>query len=446
MNNLLSLITTTILFYLSGRPYSLLIGKQTFVEHLGLSFLLGSGLSTFFWFLAYLLGFPFSITSLVTAVLIVILIGSFLKKILNPKIKFIQLKFNLFDKYLIALILILSLIAIVISAYNPITAWDSLTMYDFRGQVIATKQTLTTLKTNPYYTSYPLMTSLTHAIVYLFKGTNPQPLYPLFFLSLISLIFSRLTIWINQRHGLIASLLLLTNQTLFGLSVIAYSNIPYTAFLVAAYLYAISPISKKHQAQLLISGLLLSLSTWVRSAETFWLIGIFIILWQGIRFQKKLFTLLSTSLVFILKFAWSHYSLNVYQKLNHQTTKVTSLISLETISKIFNNFSDIRYYLSQNIIYPYLSTWFLILATTPVFINLIKNKNKSPSTLRAIQLFIIIFLTFIMTLGGIAIFSTYYPTWDSIGGSAQRMIVFIVPLAIISANLSFHKLLKEKKL
>ena len=437
MNNLISLITTTLIFYLTGFPYTFLLGLQTLVENLSLSFLVGSGLSTFFWFLAYLLGFPFTISSLLISSLIASLLGFLLAKIFKHKLEFSKLKLEKSEKYLTLAILILGGIALLISAYNPITAWDSLTMYDFRGRVIALDHVLTNLESNAYYLSYPLMTSLSHSIIYLFKGTNPQPLYPLFYLSLISIIFSRLSVWANQKLGLITSLLLLTNQSLWSLSVIAYSNIPYTTLLVASFLYAVSPVSKKDSTHLFISGLLLGLSTWVRSAETFWLIGIFILLWQGIRLKKKLLAFFSLSLVLLFKVTWSHYYLVAYEKLSHPTTPLTSLISLSTITKIINNFSDITYYVSQNIIYPFFGTWLIVLALIPVLLYLFKHKKKSSDVNRIFQLFTIILLSFFMTLGGIALFSTYYKTWDAIGGSAQRMLIFIIPLTIITSIYSY---------
>ena len=151
MNNLISLITTTLIFYLTGFPYTFLLGPQTLVENLSLSFLIGSGLSTFFWFLAYLLGFPFTISSLLISSLIASLLGFLLAKIFKHKLEFSKLKLEKSEKYLTLAILILGGIALLISAYNPITAWDSLTMYDFRGRVIALDHVLTNLESNAYY-------------------------------------------------------------------------------------------------------------------------------------------------------------------------------------------------------------------------------------------------------------------------------------------------------
>ncbi len=425
MINLLAVLLTTLLFIFVGSPYAWLLGKQTKVEHYSLAYLLGSGLTTWLWFIAYNLGFPLTLISLAGSSLLGYLIGYLLCKITSLSKIYLQTKPNGSLPW-IAIILCLLFIVLVVDLYQPVTAWDALTLYDFRAKVIAVSHNLSTLELDAYYLDYPLMTSLTHTIVYLFKGNNPQALYAITFMSLVGLVYGRLKTWTNDKLALIGSLLVASSPQLWGMSVIAYTNLPYAALLLSGLLYGVN-------GSLILSGLLLGLSTWVRSTETFWLIGVFLLFWQGIRLKKIFSAVLGITFTLIVRQSWLLYRSNAFHRLD---LDISSAAGSFLPGRVVGNLPSVLHYLSEHVLIPYLPIWLTFVIVIPLILRL---KNA-----RLLQLWFILLFSLAMTAAGTLVLSTYFESWYSIGGSVERMLIFLVPLGAILLVGSYNILGKVK--
>jgi glucan phosphoethanolaminetransferase (alkaline phosphatase superfamily) len=85
-------------------------------------------------------------------------------------------------------------------------------------------------------------------------------------------------------------------------------------------------------------------------------------------------------------------------------------------------------YISQFIITPYLGIW--LMTAFSLTITIISRRNLARQVVPT-ALLIALLLIAGMVVAGIAIFSTYYSSWYSIGGSATRMLIFIIPLAAV---------------
>jgi len=432
MNSFIAIITTSTFFILSGWYLACLVPTVSKVERIGLSFLIGSGMTTFIWFIGYLIGLPFNLFNLGLSGLLLGIIGFTLLKILKitPTTEKIVIHTK-FEKYLISIIILSLIISFAIAIYHPLTAWDSLAQYDFRGHAIAIDHDLSFIRGGAYFMSYPLMISLVHATVYMLGGISAQGIHALIFAAFIAIIYGRMTDWTNSKYGILTSLLIIFQSEIFSHSTFAYTNLPYTAFLVAAIMYIISAGSYS----ILIGGMLLGLSTWVRSSEVFWITGTVLILWQGIRTKKISKAMIAIFMIMAIRLTWSMYQNYIYSSLNWVTSSTASHFNIESLYKIVKTIKSIYWYIYLNIIFPYINVWFLSISAAIVIFT--------RRTYRSLMLIFSIMFSAAMVVGGIMVFSTYYQSWNEIGDSARRMILFIVPLSITAAVYSLYLINKK---
>ena len=419
-----------LLFLLVGYPYARLIARHGRLEQWSLAFLLGSGLLTFVWFALYLLNIPLGLTSLFVAAMILFVIGS----IATSKVAWLDrtnapTKLSALDRILIIMLIVLVLCAVAVAIYQPVTSWDALTLYDFRGLVISQTHSLAEVETSTYYLSYPLMTSLVHAATYLTGDSHPQIFYAFTYLALMGIIYGRMADWTSTRYALITTWLVASSQFIWEHATIAYTNLPYTAFLLAGFFYA--------PASLLMSGVLLGLSTWVRISEPFWLVGILLIFYFGLAQKRWFQTIMGIIAAFSIRYTWVLYLHAAYARIQYVASPVTSVYNLALPAKVWSHWGPIISYIYNFIFTPYLSYWlvslFALLSLPLLISQLVKTKEILILQLSS-------WLISGMVIAGIAIFSTYYTSWYSIGGSATRMILFMTPLIIVIAVRIYHYL------
>jgi|GEM_PF-1610102 len=426
MTSYIVLTLIAFIFILAGTGYANLISKITFIEKTGVRFLLGSGLTTLVWFVLFRLGISFNISSFLLSSVIVLLFGLLLSGcIKSDQIILRVILKHTYEKVLAWLIAILGICHLLITNYNPITSWDSIALYDFVGKVVAVSGNLNHIISSSYYMSYPLYVSLSHASMYIFGAINPQGIHSLILISLMAVIFGRLSSWTSTKYALLGTLLILSSYQIFYHASYAYTNIPYVAFLIIGFLYGASAQKQdKTRGYLLMSGIFLGLSAWTRSSEPFWIVGILLLIWQGLRFRQFKLSFIAVIIVFAIRAVWSSYYASVLQALNIEQVARTSLLSVSTIQSILHNYLSITWYILLNVIHPYLGVWLMFV---PSIIIAIRNKD-----IRLSQLLFISLIIFAMVIGGIAVFSTYYTTWNEIGDSARRMVLFIIPLSFVT--------------
>lgn len=428
MISLLNIILVTFFFILIGWPTTYLLGKLSLVERLGLSFLLGSGLTTFIWFILYRIGINFEIKSFIASGLIIYLLSLAANKIFNFKYQKIAEQSTLgLNRWLSYLTVILLISSFIIGSYNPLTAWDSIALYDFRGHTIALNHDLRDLTDNSYYVSYPLYISLTHAVIYMLNGVSAQGIHALIFAAFIAVIYGRMSHWSNQRSALLSILLIILNKEIFSHSTFAYTNLPYIAYLISSMLYAVTPANQKssHHGFLFIAALLVGLSTWVRSSETFWVIPMLLILIQGWRLKAKLFSLAVILIGYSIRFIWNSFFISILRAIDFPADSLLSHLNYAALHRILTNLPEIYWYLYLNVFSPYWGMWMMIV---PVLVVIWSRRD-----LRLTLLLTSIILSGLMVTAGTMIFSTYYTTWNQIGDSARRMMLFIVPLSVITS-------------
>jgi len=433
MNSFIAIIITSLFFILSGWYLTYLLPLHERVERVGLAFLLGSGLTTLLWFLGCRLGLSLNIFTLMMSGMILVLVAYFLKNRfgISPT-KTTVTKLSKTEKYLAITVVTLLVAAFIIGSYNPLTVWDSLALYDFRGHAIAMNHSLKDIVDLPYYVSYPLMISLVHSIIYMLGGVSAQGLHAIIFAAFIAILYGRMQQWTNKSYALLTCLLVITQAEIFTHATFAYTNLPYLVYLVSGFLYAVFSGKGKDNSQyfLLFSGLLIALSTWLRSSEVFWILGVILIAWQGIRTKRVITAACSVLIIFFVRYSWSSFVSSVLLAIGQPDAPRISHFTIDAFNMIIGNALSIAKYVYWNIFLPYIGMW--LLTVLMLVVAIVKRNTK------VLMLVCTIALTACMTIVGIMIFSTYFATWNQIGDSARRMILFVSPLTLIASMYTLY--------
>jgi 4-amino-4-deoxy-L-arabinose transferase-like glycosyltransferase len=392
---------------------------------------------TFGWFLLNLIHVPFSAMSFVASAAVIAALGHIgLSRVWHaPKVEKTPTRRG-WQKYVLIGLGCLLLVNFVIAMYYPITAWDSIALYDYRGHVFAQSGSMKDITGDSYYVSYPLLTSLMHASVYTLGGNNPQGLYSLIFAAFIIIIYGYMSRLTDSRYAAAAAVLLAGSGELFAHGTFAYTNLTYTSFLILS-LVVIAAIDRKSEARdYLLAGLLLGLSVWTRSAEPFWLVVCSALLYAGWKYKYLRAAIGGIAVFGVFKFVWSHFQSQVYRNVGVVDQAGASILSLSTYVQIWHNLPALSHYIYMYVVEPYQGYWLLFL---PVIGVSCLTRNR-----RLILLSVILIGVIGLTLAGIMLFSVYYTTWDGIGDSARRMLLFVIPFQIITGVYALYTVTEGK--
>jgi hypothetical protein len=426
-----------------------LVKEMRILERLGISFLLGLGVFTLLMFCYSTAGVRITLNSTLLALAMGTILLFVLLKLLKRKVSINPLgivksfsTFSRLEKIIVFMIAALGIGSLIITTYFPVYIWDSLALYDFRGKIIAQQGFYTQIVKNfMYFDGYPLFTSLSHTLVYIFGWTNPQFMYSFMYLAFILIFYGNLREFVNRKVSLIASLLLATIPIIFDHSTFAYTNLPYTIFLATGSIYLFTWFSKKKPiGYLILSAVLVGLSTWTRSAEPFWMVNIFVLAFLSMyRFKKYLFPTLIYIISFLLiKEPWS--SVIYYQPVSTSIGNASPITAeagwyaTTLLRTTFNQarIGEVAVFIYQNVIVSWFPLLFLFLFC--VFVNFRGFLKKNNTFILAM-----ILLHFALLLYGTYRFSFNDSSWSLIPDSARRMAMFFIPLMIYYVGLSFGR-------
>ncbi len=421
-------ISLTIFF---GFLISLLVmPKMSAVERIGLSYITGIGLQTFLMFISAFLGFKTDVINTFGLLILLILILLFFvkKSVVNfwwdLKKTIVFPPFTPLEKIILTSIIILLGYSFIVSIYWPVNDWDSLALYDYRAKIFAeTGNIIGPAKDLNYFLGYPFLTSLSQAWVYLLQGRYSVFIYSLFFISFILMFYAEIRKNSSRKLSLLALLMLVTMPTLFEHSMMAYTNLPYTVYLVMGTIYLYRWIIDEGKRYVLLSALMMGLSTWTRSFEPFWLVILgFVILFS---FWKK--TLLAPLIFglafFLLQQPWKIFSSGILGS-NFSTVSIITDSTKNVISGFdVNALIKVTQFLYTNVIVFWQPILWLFLAAV-----WLKRRNFLRSKL---TLFLLLIFGYFLTLvAGAYMFTFMFPEWKDIPGSASRMAMFFPVLFV----------------
>lgn len=167
---------------------------------------------------------------------------------------------------LMAGILVLIIIAPLLWSFRTtVTSWDAITLFDYRAKVILDTGYINDTLDRASVSGYPLFTSLAHWFLYSIGLSTPMPLYPLLLGSFLIVGYSLLRQLATRSLALLGIMFLAITPKLFDQSLVAYSNMPYSVYLILGAVYIYFWTRNRRKSYLIIGILFSLMSLWVRS-------------------------------------------------------------------------------------------------------------------------------------------------------------------------------------
>ncbi len=429
-----------------GVLFSLLFtGKKLNIESIGLSMLLGPLAVTYTHFLAYqYLDVPFNLRTLFVVIAGLVLIGILLLFLHGQKLRLDirQSTVRSFSKPAKLLIGVISLVIGFVWLQNlvwPIFEWDALTLYDFRGRILATEGMFTQDILTKYFFGYPPFTSLLHSYGYMAGVVYIKIWYAYLYTGLILTFYAWLRKDTTRMLALFGALLLAISPHILSHGLIAYTNLPYALYFSLGSLYILDWLKSDSRAALLVGSIMVAGSSWVRLTEPFWVIAILLII-AGVAWKKKEI-ITGVFAVFLIIFArqpWLQFRAAIHD-LNTST-------ALNQVVNNVNKGSDsyLQYLYSVPEVIPFVAealekvvaTFILLLLLSLMIV--VKNRDYNLLRYHIVWLAavgIILYGTFALSV------STDY--WNKIPGSLTRMsiflVIFFVAIIIKTTQLSLNE-------
>lgn len=432
------------------------------LEKAGLSFLFGSWLMTFEMMVAYQVfgAFSPSITFSALAVTMVILLGLVASN-RSWKLKlFSELKFlsrlhlvgpnlitylsGLTNTQVVLLLLLGGLLGYtaITNLVWPISDWDAIALYDFRATVVKLAGHWREGKALGYFFHYPPFTSLFHGAMYQLGFERVKIIYTLMFASFLSIFYVFLRRKVPLTQALVGLVLVTIAPLIWGHLTMAYTNLPYTIYFSLAVFYALEFLETKKTSHIVVSLLCLAGATWIRQSDPFWLV-IVATLFLGTYLAKSRVTwvtLLISLLVFMgLYKYWPWYvaSLELLPIPLSANDSVGWSVPVN-LGTLLHHVFLVTDYLIKNALRP------IVLLLIPIIILVVFDRQLfKERRIRAAGLMIILFAGLIFL--GTYYFSFTYRSWDRIGESLTRLVMFMVPVLVyIIAHSSYWRLILDR--
>ncbi len=441
----MGLLILIVLFFIGYFLANLFIEKDSLLK-IGLSYPLGVGLFTFFWFLLNLTGTNYSRHSSLVLLLLMYLVFFLLKKIFKKQVNFnsdlrlslATLKQENKDARVFLLILgALLFFVFIANFYWPVKDWDSLVLYDFRAKLFTQSGGMKEAIGQGYFTAYPLLTSLSHALMYLWDSPTPLPVYSLFYLSLLLVFYAGLvSAEVKKNLALTFTLVLAISSRIFEHSMWAYTNLPYLTYFFIGILLAYFGIKEKRNLYIYLSAIFIGLSTWTRFAEPFWLVPAVLVV--AIFIKEKIWSAIFfyPAIIYSFRIPWMQFVKKISGLQVATESALTGVITNAT-DVTWDNLSGVVIYFNEYVIQKFLLL-FIMFAFALFYALKTKNLFKIENLF---FVFVIIF-----SIGGVFygtwIFSQTQSYWEEIGDSVTRMSMFVIPLILFIIPVILSK--KEK--
>lgn len=424
------IIGVILIFVLGFLIINLIDSKVSLLEKIFTGFLISSGISTFSWFLISTIvnRFDLKITLLFMffAILLFLILNLVFKKFealfsRKPILRISRIQFAIITFILIAVVS-----SFLANSYWPVRDWDALTLYDFRGKFFASQNSIRSVfDIHRYYLGYPLYTSLLHSYVYLLNTNgNPLFMYTLIYVSFITITYSVLTRISSSKISLLFTFIIAFTFEIFDHSLLSYTNLPYSTFLIAGYLYFLNYIKDKKMSYLIIASVLIGLSGWIRNSDPFWIPPVLLMIYQSIKDRKIKHLLLFVTIILIIRLPWSAFTNEVSKNYLISSSNNLNLIFSTSIFKYIERLFLVIPYIWINVIKPQSAIYITFLLSLFMYIP---KQNRVLSSIRSLVL-----TNLCVIMGGVYFYSIVYEKWQVIGNSVTRMSIFMTPLVLIN--------------
>lgn len=459
MEIVFALLLVLLIFYI-GSWLAYIQGRTSIVEMFSIGILLGTFVFTVLQtlLLQYAdvpisLNTTFIILSCLVYLTLFYVKNFFLIVITSAKDFLLNLKrLGLFNRIIVTSIVLLILNSFIQNYFWPITDWDALALYDFRARVVAEEGNFDKGIELGYFYQYPPYTSLLHTILYQAGFERVKIWYSFLYISLLLSFYSLLRKRTSLTLSLIGTLALAVNPLIQEHSIMAYTNLAFSIYLGIGLLYFIQWFYSKSWRDLLLGSILISGSTWIRTTEPFWIIPLLMLIsicFYSVFIRRSFKTVISSvvgsGIILYINGSW----LEFVSQLSAQHLDPTTIPMVETniiqptfsttqlplVGPYIKYFQIIQQYDFLVLIHRVaeVSTYFnsFILPVFSIYIlpaaifGFIDIQKRRISEL---PIYALLFVYWCFIFIGTYTFSFLDTSWSAIGGSANRMSMFLIPL------------------
>lgn len=435
---------SVVLFTLIGTGVlSVLALKKSLPELFALGFLVGFLFCTLNLFILIFLHIPMTIFTVIPLITTEVLVSLFLiisrQKDLRWKFRIRELNYALWG------IILIVLLSVVVNTARPIFQWDAITLYEFRARIFASGKLLTNsmilnnILDFQYFYGYPPLLSIAHAFEYIAVRGNALYLYNAFYASILIVFYSSLRRFrISKEVAAGTTLTLAITPFIFEYATSAYTNLPYMVYLFVSILTAIEFVRFRSTKDIVLVYIAALGSICIRQTEPFFILP-FIIMIVGFSVKNKMpYLLLFIGLIlslFVVRWGWGHYFTWDFRSLTPLEQSKLLVTSAKTVPEDLPppSLSAVIEFL-VSALHQYYLYFFVLIATI-----IIKFRTIFIFKYHILALFVSIALL----IAGTFYLALHFSAWNGIPDSVSRMMMFLVPLILHYAALSFSNTIEN---
>jgi len=378
----------------------LIIPGAAILMRLALAYSLGFGFLTLAMLLLNVFGLRFSLVNTTLLVLAVAGILLLLRRKrswlgltsavkVNPfgRIKEFVSSLSAFEKILLGLLAFFLFSHLIITVYWPVLWSDSLTLYDLRakflfeeesfpGAIATFHERLTNIGRSSYVFSHAPMTSLVHTWLYLCGWSSPKIFYSLLFISLAVLFYHFLRDYVPRYHALLFTLILATTPYMYAYAASSYPHFTVAFYFSVGTLCLYRWILAQERGFLLLAGIFLGLSSWVRQLSGIFFLGyVIILLYIGVSRRRFFAPLLFCALYFSIAPLWTIYSQQILHLAGAGEHGTPGILQISAFLPMIGRFFDLlRWREVLALFWKYIAVnfrviYYVLILTTVLYIN-----------------------------------------------------------------------------
>ncbi len=332
--------------------------SHSLLEFLSLGFLVGTGVVTCQLFFYYMVGVPFSPSSLVVvpAVLFVLLLARYVPKperlsgILLRSEKESHRRQRGLAWFLGAGLLIQLLWILFLTVPLPVISHDAVANYALKAKIFyffkgVPAGFFSWSESTVAHPDYPPLLSFVMTWVHTFIGFNDflvKMIMPVFYLAFMGLFYSLTRKFFNRVYALLLTFLLGTIPQLADYATIIHADLILTVFITCALIYFTLYLRTRNRINLILSSVLFGLSLWVKNeaivfVAAFIVSGVVFASRSGSAWKKRIFTDVMISIIVVAVLSSSWFAVKLASAASNSDINIAQL----TFGRLWQNIKDI---------------------------------------------------------------------------------------------------------
>ena len=361
-------------------------------------------------------------------------LGTRIRKI-KPRVKVIKKALSFKTLALIGGIIITIGLSFYLNSHKRVQEWDSVALYDARAKFLKSGISFSEMtqfskydEISYYYLMYPPFTSIAHYFWDVSGTRLPVSLFYSFYLLFFAVtIFFLTRELLGDKLSLILTFLTVTSKDIFVLSILEYTNLPFTTNIVLGVILLLSYLKRPVWWKFLYAIFLIATSQWIRYLEPVWLLSLLV--FGVVSYDRKtwkrwfLINLIFLGVGLLEYVSWGYFTKIVARSpssvsfsLNDIGIAIKGIISIrpiEAVIELFNSFGI-------------LSLGYALLVVSGILFYKALTQKKE-----LLHLWLFEFLCIPFYFSAIYFSSFKGDWWNTLSGSIGRSASFMIPVGLM---------------